>query len=200
MAQVTGRKVATTPIVPTPSGGGNVINSWNTSDNKETNAPSIKIVEDKFDEINDNLTQYDMNNSQYLTDKFRFATKDGKDGYIKKVLGADTFFPFKSVGTEVTVTIDANGFFHINDANNYDIYILDITAGDNTLAEVTGHITISTITNANATLLSQEAKQYGRYYGTSLYIVERTNTGEIIITPNNTASLQALGIVKAYGY
>ena len=48
MAQVTGRKVATTPIVPTPSGGGNVINSWNTSDNKETNAPSIKIVEDKF--------------------------------------------------------------------------------------------------------------------------------------------------------
>ena len=151
-------------------------------------------------QLNDNLTQYDMNNSQYLTDKFRFATKDGKDGYIKKVLGADTFFPFKSVGTEVTVTIDANGFFHINDANNYDIYILDITAGDNTLAEVTGHITISTITNANATLLSQEAKQYGRYYGTSLYIVERTNTGEIIITPNNTASLQALGIVKAYGY
>ena len=57
MAQVTGRKVATTPIVPTPSGGGNVINSWNTSDNKETNAPSMKIVKDGLDEINDNLAQ-----------------------------------------------------------------------------------------------------------------------------------------------
>lgn len=55
MAQVTGRKVATTPIVPTPSGG-NVINSWNTSDNKETNAPSMKIVKDDLDAINDNLT------------------------------------------------------------------------------------------------------------------------------------------------
>ena len=58
MAQVTGRKVATTPIVPTPSGGGNVINSWNTSDNKETNAPSMKIVKDGLDEINDNLSGF----------------------------------------------------------------------------------------------------------------------------------------------
>ena len=49
---------------------------------------------DAIDEINDNLTQYDMDNAQYLTDKFRFATKNGKDGYIKKVEGADTFFPF----------------------------------------------------------------------------------------------------------
>lgn len=82
MAQVTGRKVATTPITPTPSGG-NVINSWNTSDNKETNAPSMKIVKDGLDEINDNLskTTISQDTKVILTKNTEYTTL--ADGYFR---------------------------------------------------------------------------------------------------------------------
>ena len=70
---------------------GKVVTSFDTQvSNPDVNVASYGLTK----QLNDNLTQYDMNNAQYLTDKFRFATKDGKDGYIKKVEGADTFFPF----------------------------------------------------------------------------------------------------------
>lgn len=102
---------------------GQIVDSMSATTDKRGNAPSIRMamsnglpagaiveytgneVPDGYrrrddiptlSELNDKLTQYDMDNAQYLTDKFRFATKDGKDGYIKKVSGADTFFPFSS--------------------------------------------------------------------------------------------------------
>lgn len=57
MAQVTGKKVATTPM-PTPTGtSGAIIDSFNTQDDKTVNAPSIHIVEDAITTINDNLSE-----------------------------------------------------------------------------------------------------------------------------------------------
>ena len=57
MSQVTGKKVATTPM-PTPTGiSGNVIDSFNTQDDQTVNAPSIHIVKDALTTINDNLAQ-----------------------------------------------------------------------------------------------------------------------------------------------
>jgi hypothetical protein len=54
-------------------------------------------VQDAVDEINDNLTDGIGGTS----DKFRFGTDgNGNYGYIKKVAGADTFFPFKPALTD----------------------------------------------------------------------------------------------------
>ena len=56
MAQVTGKKVATTPM-PTPTGtSGAIIDSFNTQDDQTVNAPSIHIVKDAITTINDKLT------------------------------------------------------------------------------------------------------------------------------------------------
>lgn len=55
MSQVTGKKVAVTPM-PTPTGtSGAIIDSFNTQDDKTVNAPSIHIVEDAITTINDKL-------------------------------------------------------------------------------------------------------------------------------------------------
>ena len=60
MAQVTGKKVATTPM-PTPTGtSGAIIDSFNTQDDKTVNAPSIHIVEDALNTINTNLNNYQL--------------------------------------------------------------------------------------------------------------------------------------------
>lgn len=56
MSQVTGKKVAVTPM-PTPTGSeGAIINSWNTSDDKTKNAPSMQLVKNDLDTINDKIT------------------------------------------------------------------------------------------------------------------------------------------------
>lgn len=57
MSQVTGKKVAVTPM-PTPTGtSGAIIDSFNTQDDQTVNAPSIHIVKDALTTINDNLAQ-----------------------------------------------------------------------------------------------------------------------------------------------
>ena len=56
MSQVTGKKVATTPM-PTPTGtSGAIIDSFNTQDDKTVNAPSIHIVEDAINAISETYT------------------------------------------------------------------------------------------------------------------------------------------------
>lgn len=57
MAQVTGKKVATTPM-PTPTGtSGAIIDSFNTQDDQTVNAPSIHIVKDALTTINGSLVK-----------------------------------------------------------------------------------------------------------------------------------------------
>jgi hypothetical protein len=63
-------------------------------------------VQGAVDELNDNLTD----GIGGTTDKFRFGTdSNGNYGYIKKVEGADTFFPFKSGGRWEKITKAING-------------------------------------------------------------------------------------------
>ena len=108
MAQVTGRKVATTPIVPTPSGG-RIINSWNTSDDKTINAPSIKIVEDKFDEINDNLSWYVANGwlPAIPSGDVPANMEDCSWAMLKQLASAGTLGNYYQIGD--TKTIELNG-------------------------------------------------------------------------------------------
>lgn len=64
--------------------------SFGSGDMNATNG-KVNALETDIGEINDNLTD----GIGGTTDKFRFGTDgNGNYGYIKKVAGADTFFPF----------------------------------------------------------------------------------------------------------
>lgn len=118
MSQVTGKKVAVTPM-PTPSGtSGAIIDSFNTQDDQTVNAPSIHIVKDALTTINDNLT--DKVNKLSGVTGYQTVDFIGYDATNKKlglkVGGADTVIPFsgglafEDLG-EVSSTTFSNGYF-----------------------------------------------------------------------------------------
>lgn len=151
MAQVTGRKVATTPIVPTPSGG-NVINSWNTSDNKETNAPSMKIVKDDLDAINDNLAQTPITVGGITMD-----TIDEKLNFLCNGGGGNKLMTFANVNAVLVVSLsqdDVMPKFEINAA---------IPPGATDTRQATYIYTVSTPQSGNWCTVDVYAKNSGKY-------------------------------------
>lgn len=100
MSQVTGKKVAVTPM-PTPTGtSGAIIDSFNTQDDQTVNAPSIHIVKDALTTINDNLAQTPITKGGVT-----LSTIDDKLNYL--VEGAP------NVVKEIT------NFIYEYDGNNY---------------------------------------------------------------------------------
>lgn len=122
MSQVTGKKVAVTPM-PTPTGtSGAIIDSFNTQDDQTVNAPSIHIVKDALTTINDNLSGFKfypigtqlvalVSNNSYYTDANRnYIIADSTTGQsmidnvkykalasvedLRGKVGADTATPF----------------------------------------------------------------------------------------------------------
>ena len=127
MSQVTGKKVATTPM-PTPTGiSGNIIDSFNTQDDQTVNAPSIHIVKDALTTINDNLTAYDVDEEEYTSDKFRFAKSGNDFGML------DTEGNFMSFGSRVPLRY--NLYFRNTKENNTDISVQ--TLSDSEIVVVT---------------------------------------------------------------
>lgn len=83
MAQVTGKKVATTPM-PTPTGtSGAIIDSFNTQDDKTVNAPSIHIVEDAITTINDNLSKTTISTDTRIALTYNTEYTTLTDGYFR---------------------------------------------------------------------------------------------------------------------
>lgn len=86
MSQVTGKKVAVTPM-PTPTGtSGAIIDSFNTQDDQTVNAPSIHIVKDALTTINDNLAQTPITvggiTMSTIDEKLNFLCNGGGNGKI----------------------------------------------------------------------------------------------------------------------
>ena len=109
MAQVTGKKVATTPM-PTPTGiSGNVIDSFNTQDDQTVNAPSIHIVKDALTTINDNLTWYIQNGwlPAIPGGDVPANMEDCSWAMLQQLAAADTLKNYYHIGD--TKTIELNG-------------------------------------------------------------------------------------------
>lgn len=108
MAQVTGKKVATTPM-PTPTGtSGAIIDSFNTQDDQTVNAPSIHIVKDALTTINDNLTEnnllsvVDLSSYNSFNNRYTFQS----NGYLEIYAGGSGNVSCRIFGANATADTD----------------------------------------------------------------------------------------------
>jgi hypothetical protein len=95
-----------------------------TSYDNTTSGLQATNVQDAVDEINDNLTDGIGGTS----DKFRFGTDgNGNYGYIKKVAGADTFFPFSEKNAP-TIPGMYNKWWNIATSGGNDTRTFNVTS------------------------------------------------------------------------
>ena len=135
-------------------------------------------LEAKVEELNNNLTA----NSQ----PFKYAYQDGKYGYIAKVEGADTFFPFSKFDYS-TVPIIAISYSNTINVSKGHTYIMAVKVFGNEPYIVSG-----------ATLLRNcgyvRAKDYSffdacRVY---LYVVEATSSAITFYCQNGYEELNCI--------
>lgn len=110
----------------------------------ETQAQDIIDIKGSLNSINDNLTD----GIGGTTDKFRFGTDgNGNYGYIKKVEGADTFFPFNNeVDGEIyipTNVVPVNQNIRATSSNRR--YILGLYQGNNYYANQSLYDTVNNV-------------------------------------------------------
>ena len=121
--------------------------SFGASDMNATNG-KVNTLETDIGKIDDNLTD----GIGGTTDKFRFGTDgNGNYGYIKKVEGADTFFPFSSKAKLLWTNSNPSATFTpqtVNiDLTNYESILVEVkssTSSDN-LTSCIGYIKKGTI-------------------------------------------------------
>lgn len=117
--------------------------SFGASDMNATNG-KVNTLESDIGEINDNLTD----GIGGTTDKFRFGTDgNGNYGYIKKVEGADTFFPFSGeVDGEIYIPTNVvSPTQNIRATSSNRRYILGLYQGNNYYANQSLYDTVNNV-------------------------------------------------------
>jgi len=145
--------------------------------NATADEANILALQGEISEINDNVTD----GIGGTTDKFRFGTDgNGNYGYIKKVGGADTFFPFSS-------KLEFNGIVH-TEAN---ARVLSLTINDDsTLIIAIANTTVGSSGNYSADLSSNGATQITKQgtFGNGWYSSAKSGATVGIYSKNKNAS------------
>jgi hypothetical protein len=164
---------------------------------------SANKVQGAIDEINDNLTD----GIGGTTEKFRFGTDgSGNYGYIKKVSGADTFFPFRVDFVPLTTSYTTiNGTMTIIPSQNLNKFKYIVVkygwSGDTLSEDVYSLDTVNTSAMIQifrkSDLTSYRAFSWSPLNGTGYYAVKiKIDNGNFVLstTNNNLTQVKLFGL------
>lgn len=191
MSQVTGKKVAVTPM-PTPTGtSGAIIDSFNTQDDQTVNAPSIHIVKDALTTINDNLTS--LNNSYKIENGEPMWSADGGNTWENFSSGAVLLWtnsaPTSSFSSQ-TISLDLTDY-------EYVVVVVKTTTGDDTKPRGSVLVKVDDLNSYNLVGVGT----YTSGVSTAVVGVKASTTGVTFTVTNSSRPipLYILGIKKLKG-